>query len=883
MAALPEIDHEELAAADTQYRLGQVHLTRNAADDALDAFRSALSHNPGHNDAKFATAYLLNAMGGFDEAHDLLGELVAAMPDNADAFYQLGKSCQGKDDIAGAIDHFRRAIAIDADHFEAIRDLASVLTISGAFAEAEELLKRALENRPDDIESQFYFGNLLSESGRHQDALPYLETVHTLARTPATGNNYATALINTNQPRKARDVIEAVLSQQPDYGLGWFTKGATYTQEENPRQAVPCYRKALETGVAEDECKKQIASSLTALLQLREAVELYRDLEQRYPDDVEVVQGLGTALEALGLSSQALPYFERMIELQPNDAASWNNMALSLQQLGRFKESIEAAERALALAPTHTKAYLVAANSYIKLRQKDKALPYLTDALKHVGDDLERLFMIGELFEAIRLTEEASLIYKQIVDVDPNYPKATSRLLDASLSLCDWSRYDEFVNNLITTARREIETGKPFSFDVFNLQALPVSYAFMFEAAKSSAQSIAETERAFGEPYVHAARPRSAGDRIRLGYLLPYTNFHSLPLVLKEIVERHDRDRFEVIGFSTSKCDATKFSRGYRAAFDSFFDVPAALPVEAARQIHAHGIDVLIDVAGLTSQNCMDVLAHRPAPVQAHFLGYSITTGADYVDYLITDKIYIPPEWQRYCSEKVVYLPETFMATKRQDAEVVELERAHFDLPENGFVFANFNHPCKFEPRVFSAWMEILSAVPDSVLWFGAWTSATQRNLKSEAEKHRVDPDRLVFSDIVDRPVHLARLALADLALDNLYHGGGITTVDALWVGLPVLTISGKTPGARLGATLTAAADLPDMIVDDLDAYVRTAIALARDPASLAAIRDRLVGNRDTCPLFDLDRYRQGLEQAIEAMWLRFENGDRPDVIDIGR
>jgi predicted O-linked N-acetylglucosamine transferase (SPINDLY family) len=277
----------------------------------------------------------------------------------------------------------------------------------------------------------------------------------------------------------------------------------------------------------------------------------------------------------------------------------------------------------------------------------------------------------------------------------------------------------------------------------------------------------------------------------------------------------------------------------------------------------------------------MNVLAHRPAPVQAHFLGYSITTGADYVDYLITDEVYVPPEWQEYCSEKTVYLPDTFMATTRQEAETLDLRRAHFDLPEDGMVFANFNHPCKFEPKIFGAWMRILDAVPDSVMWFGAWTPATQRNLKREAEKRGVDPDRLVFSEIVDRPVHLARLALADLALDNLYHGGGVTTVDALWVGLPVLTIRGDTPGARLGATLTKAAGLPEAVVEDLETYVTTAIALAHDPGRLLSWKHRLQENRDACPLFDLDRFRTNLERAIVAMWRNFEDGKAPRAIAI--
>jgi predicted O-linked N-acetylglucosamine transferase (SPINDLY family) len=351
--------------------------------------------------------------------------------------------------------------------------------------------------------------------------------------------------------------------------------------------------------------------------------------------------------------------------------------------------------------------------------------------------------------------------------------------------------------------------------------------------------------------------------------------------VLKEVVEGHDRDRFELIGFSTNLCPGTEFSKSYRASFDRFLDIPNAAPREAARIIHEQEIDVLIDVAGLTGMNCMEIMALRPAPVQAHFLGYSITTGADFMDYVITDRHYIPPEWAEYNTEQLVYMPDTFMAVSHEDPADVKISRRNFRLPKNAFVFTNFNHPCKFEPKIFSAWMDILQAVPNSVMWFGSWAPPTQQNLRREAEGHGVEGKRLIFSTIMDRDKHLARLQLADLALDNLHHGGGITTVDALWVGLPVLSILGDKPGARLGATLLSSAGQEEMITRDLDEYVETAIALAHDSQRLKTIQEKLKADRDTCALFDMARYRRNLENAYEAMWRNHEAGNPPKLIDL--
>lgn len=220
-----------------------------------------------------------------------------------------------------------------------------------------------------------------------------------------------------------------------------------------------------------------------------------------------------------------------------------------------------------------------------------------------------------------------------------------------------------------------------------------------------------------------------------------------------------------------------------------------------------------------------------------HAIGYSITTGADFIDYLLTDRTYIPEAWESVGPEKLLYMPGTFMPTKRPEQIGPAVRWAAQGLPDEAVVFCNFNHPCKFEPRIFAAWMTILANVPGSVLRFGAWINDTRANLRREAAKHGIDGYRLIFAEIVDQEDHLARLSLVDLALDNLQHGGGVTSVDALWVGLPVLTILGDKPGARLGATLCNAAGVPDMITSNLPSYINRAVALAADPALRHALR----------------------------------------------
>jgi predicted O-linked N-acetylglucosamine transferase (SPINDLY family) len=275
----------------------------------------------------------------------------------------------------------------------------------------------------------------------------------------------------------------------------------------------------------------------------------------------------------------------------------------------------------------------------------------------------------------------------------------------------------------------------------------------------------------------------------------------------------------------------------------------------------------------------LEIFAMRPAPVQAHYLGFTSTVGAQFLDYLLTDARLAPPDHRPHYTESLVLLPDSFMAGRRVPIPVEQPTRADEGLPEAGFVFANFNNHYKFDPHMFAVWMRLLRRVPGSVLWILHGTPKSAENLRREAAIRGVDPDRLVFASVRQHPQHLARLGLADLALDNLHHGGGVTTLDALWTGVPVLTIAGDALPSRNGASLLSAIGLGDMVTVSLDDYEKLALLLAREPVRLAALRRRLAGNRAHSPLFDVERLARHIERAYDLMWDRFERGLPPAEI----
>ena len=312
-------------------------------------------------------------------------------------------------------------------------------------------------------------------------------------------------------------------------------------------------------------------------------------------------------------------------------------------------------------------------------------------------------------------------------------------------------------------------------------------------------------------------------------------------------------------------------------SFDHFIDVKGKSDRDVALLLKELEIDIALDLKGYTERGRTGILAFRAAPVQVNFLGYPGTMGADYIDYILADRFVIPKDEHSFYTEKVAYLPDTYQAnnSKRRISEHTPT-RAEAGLPETGFVFCSFSDSHKITPPVFDAWMRLLHQVAGSVLWLLEGNAAAVRNLRLNAERRGVAPDRLVFAPRVKLEDHLARHRLAGFFLDTLPYNAHTTASDALWAGLPVVTCVGSSFAGRVAGSLLNAVGLPELITDNLEDYEALALKLARDKHLLAAIKAKLAQNRETFPLFDTDRFRRHIESAYETMWERYQRGEPP-------
>jgi predicted O-linked N-acetylglucosamine transferase (SPINDLY family) len=362
-------------------------------------------------------------------------------------------------------------------------------------------------------------------------------------------------------------------------------------------------------------------------------------------------------------------------------------------------------------------------------------------------------------------------------------------------------------------------------------------------------------------PFLRA--PRRTSGKIRIVYVSSDFQEHPVGFQVVQILERHDRARFEIIAVSTGKDEGSEIRARIMRACDRSHDAQGRTGRQIAEILRDMEPDIAIDMTGHTFGNSLFAFAQRPAPIQAAWLGYPGTTGAPFIDYIIADPVVLPRAQQPFYSETILHLPDSFFPMDMARPIGSAPSRAEAGLPENSFVFCCFNQSWKITPPVFDIWMRLLKAVPDSVLWL---KNGQNETLRREAAARGVPPQRLVFAGQAPQAVHLARHRLADLFLDTLPYNAHATAADALLAGLPVLTQLGKAFPGRVAASLVTAAGLPELVVRDARDYETLALELARDPARLAAIREKLAANRATAPLFDSARFARNLEAAYVRM-----------------
>ncbi|HEY2010490.1 MAG TPA: tetratricopeptide repeat protein [Rhizomicrobium sp.] len=561
------------------------------------------------------------------------------------------------------------------------------------------------------------------------------------------------------------------------------------------------------------------------------------------------------SLHRQGRLAEADRLYVEALKLKPDLVEAHNNRGAIRQMAGDWAGALACYDAALRVRPDYAEALANRGNVLIQLRRYDEALASFERALRLAPGRPNALNgRAGVLFKLKRF-EEALAAYGQLRAIEPANPYALGGMLIAALNLCDWTA----VERIAPAVKRGIADGTaviaPFPFLGFSDdKALQLKCA-QNAIAELGLGPVPPLWR--GERYGH--------DRIRLGYISSDFCQHPVPLLIARLIEGHDRSRFEVLGFSTGLNDQSPIRARIEKSFDRFHDVQGQPPARIARLLREQEVDILIDLTGHTEGDHFEILNLRPCPVQVNYLGYPGTSGAPSLDYILADPIVAPFEDQPFFSEKIVHLPDCYFPTS-YGALLPTPSRAEAGLPPDGFVFGSFNNSWKITRVMFDAWMRLLQAVPGGVLWLLESSTGFRDTLRREAAAHGIAPERLVFAPRVSPDRHLARQPLADLVLDTSPYNGHMTTSDALWAGVPLVTVRGEAFAGRVAASQLSAIGMDELITADLAAYEALALKLACDPARLSTMRDKLACNRNQTPLFDIPRLVQNVEKAFVTM-----------------
>jgi protein O-GlcNAc transferase len=465
------------------------------------------------------------------------------------------------------------------------------------------------------------------------------------------------------------------------------------------------------------------------------------------------------------------------------------------------------------------------------------------------------------------------------VEIDPDLDMGYSYLIKGLMQVCDWKRLADLMVAFDRLKERPGPKKKKLVEHPFVSIIRHADPALNMAAAKAKACRVSTTVSGLKlHPQFYDKRRRK--NKITLGYYSGNIRDHANAHQIHSIFGCHNRKEFEIFCYSGGKDDGSPYYEKIKKDCDTFVDIRNLSDIEAARRIYQDQVDILVDLVGSIDGGRPKIFALRPAPVQIRYLGMPGTSGADFYDYLVTDRIVTPDVDAPFYTERFINMPHCYQVNSIQLVSNRKRTKKDFGLPKEGFIFCSFNTNYKFDRITFHVWMQILEKTPGSVLWLLSQNSAAETNLKAQAESCGVDSDRIIFTEKLPKPVHLSRLELADLALDTRIVNGAASTSDVLRMGLPIITLKGTHFASRMSASILTAIGLPELITHDFEEYEKLAVHLANSGA-LNAIRNKLEKNRKTSPLFDTPRFVRNLESAFRTARDIFLTGQRARQIDV--
>ncbi|XP_022719001.1 probable UDP-N-acetylglucosamine--peptide N-acetylglucosaminyltransferase SEC isoform X2 [Durio zibethinus] len=855
-----EVDEDmHLALAHQMYKSGNFK-------QALHYSNAIYDQNPLRTDNLLLLGAIYYQLHDYDMCITKNQEALGIDPRFAECYGNMANAWKEKGDIDAAIRYYMIAIELRPNFADAWSNLASAYMRKGRFNEAAQCCRQALQLNPLLVDAHSNLGNLMKAQGLVQQAYScYLEALRIQPTFAIAWSNLAGLFMDSGDLNRALQYYKEAVKLKPTFPDAYLNLGNIYKALGMPQEAIVCYQRAVQTRPNNPIALGNLASTYYERGQLDLAILHYKQAiasDQRF---LEAYNNLGNALKDVGCVDEAIQCYNgnyveaiscynEVLRIDPLAADGLVNRGNTYKEIGRVSEAIQDYIHAINIRPNMAEAHANLASAY-----KDSG---------HV--------------------EAAVKSYRQALLLRPDFPEATCNLLHTLQCVCSWEDRDNMFTDVEDIIRRQINMSVLPSVQPFHAIAYPIDPMLALDISRKYAAHCSLIASRFAlPPFNHPAKIpiicNGGNERLKVGYVSSDFGNHPLSHLMGSVFGMHSKENVEVFCYALSQNDGTEWRLRIQSEAEHFIDVSALSSDVIAKMINEDGIQILINLNGYTKGARNEIFAMQPAPIQVSYMGFPGTTGANYIDYLVTDEFVSPLCYSHIYSEKLVHLPHCYFVNdyKQKNRDVLDptcqYKRSDYGLPEDKFIFACFNQLYKMDPEIFNTWCNILKRVPNSALWLLRFPAAGEMRLRAYAVAQGVQPEQIIFTDVAMKHEHIRRSALADLFLDTPLCNAHTTGTDILWAGLPMVTLPLEKMATRVAGSLCLATGLgEEMIVKSMKEYEERAVSLALNRPKLQALTNKLKAARLTCPLFDTARWVRNLERSYFKMWNLYCSGQQP-------
>ncbi|OAY41995.1 probable UDP-N-acetylglucosamine--peptide N-acetylglucosaminyltransferase SEC [Manihot esculenta] len=911
-----EVDEDmHLALAHQMYKAGNYK-------QALEHSNAVYERSPLRTDNLLLLGAIYYQLHDYDMCIAKNEEALRLEPRFAECYGNMANAWKEKGDIDLAIRYYLVAIELRPNFADAWSNLASAYMRKGRLNEAAQCCRQALALNPLLVDAHSNLGNLMKAQGLVQEAYScYLEALRIQPTFAIAWSNLAGLFLESGDLNRALQYYKEAVKLKPTFPDAYLNLGNVYRALGMPQEAILCYQQAVQTrpnnavaygnlgstyyergqldlaiihykqAIACDgrflEAYNNLGNALKDVGRVDEAIQCYNQCLALQPTHPQSLTNLGNIYMEWNMASTAASYYKATLAVTTGLSAPFNNLAVIYKQQGNYADAISCYNEVLRIDPLAADGLVNRGNTYKEIGRVSEAIQDYIRAIAIRPNMAEAHANLASAYKDSGHVEAAIKSYRQALLLRPDFPEATCNLLHTLQCVCCWEDRSKMFTEVEGIIRRQITMSVLPSVQPFHAIAYPIDPMLALDISHKYAAHCSIIASRFGLPPFNHPPPvpikRDRGEKLRIGYVSSDFGNHPLSHLMGSVFGMHNRENVEVFCYALSPNDGTEWRQRIQSEAEHFVDVSAMSSDMIAKLINEDKIQILINLNGYTKGARNEIFAMQPAPIQVSYMGFPGTTGATYIDYLVTDEFVSPTRYSHIYSEKLVHMPHCYFVNdyKQKNLDVLDPtcqhKRSDYGLPEDKFIFACFNQLYKMDPEIFNTWCNILKRVPNSALWLLRFPAAGEMKLRSYAVSQGVQPEQIIFTDVAMKQEHIRRSALADLFLDTPLCNAHTTGTDILWAGLPMVTLPLEKMATRVAGSLCLATGLGDeMIVSSMKEYEKRAVSLALNRPKLQALTNKLKAVRTNCPLFDTTRWVRNLERAYFKMWNIHCSGKQP-------